>query len=517
MTRLPTQNQLINCFWLLVTALSVRLVDLLAWWQSDSERIFAGQVAWFDPEDVLLYWSAIVQGQAQPVGYHNPFNASASAKPVYLVYTLWGYLTQFWAVPVWWKFHLLGVMVSLALLWYVKQLLSHFLPHKWHWPVIWLLVWGGGLGWWFWPGKLLPDLGLPHFNLYLAARQPHDGLSLAMQLVLINQLWHVWQARKTRLWQAGLASLILGLIHPFMWLWLAVVAGGLSVISWARNRWQMADLKPWLSLGLTLSLSAGFYWWLVGADLWQDSDWQSLTREQLLSPSVWQMIVASLPLIVGVWYLYRTKFAPDKVKFWLAYWLLASLVLYLPVDFQRLMVRGWWLGLVMLAFLGWYRWLSQRQADKLIWLLMLFCLLSSAVMQLKLWKRRRSSPWVYLTAEQQQLLDQWQIPSTAGQQLSLASTGMWLAAQGGQRLWLGHPHLTPEFELRARQAMIFYQDQLSDKLAWDWLQTNQIDWVWLAEEESQLAGGDLDQRSYLKPVRRQGNLGLYQVVDLKAD
>ena len=165
--------------------------DLVKYLTKPANKWYGGQASWFDPWDHNVYFSAIGWGKRGGLAFPNLYDTQ-SEKPlfVYTAYVLIGKLTRFLNISNSLSFHLAAIFFSFILGIVIWWFLGIFVKEKKEKVVTYIiLIFGGGLGWLFFPQLVLPDLGQPGFTLESALRRPHEAISLSLFLLTIGFFW----------------------------------------------------------------------------------------------------------------------------------------------------------------------------------------------------------------------------------------------------------------------------------------------------------------------------------------
>jgi len=136
-----------------VVNLLIRGPDLVKYLTKPADKWYTGQASWFDPWDHNVYFSAIGWGKRGGLVFPNLYDTQ-SEKPmfVYTAYTLIGKLTGFFNISNSLSFHLAAVFFSLILGTIIWWFLGIFIKEKKEKIVSYIiLIFGGGLGWLFFP------------------------------------------------------------------------------------------------------------------------------------------------------------------------------------------------------------------------------------------------------------------------------------------------------------------------------------------------------------------------------
>jgi hypothetical protein len=301
---------------------------------------------------------------------------------LYLFYLLLGKIARLSGLSFVLTYHLARIACGFFFLASVYRFTASFTDLR---PVRQLTFWmvgiGGGLGWLVALLRLMNRMGMPldfyspeAFSFHALLALPHlllaEGLLLwSILLVLVS-----WESQKLRYaLVAGLALLAMTMVIAFYIVIAAVVIG----IGWLLRWWQVRRRAspPWTEAGLTIlafAISAPVL--LYNAYVFTTNPafkiWAAQNR--ILSPApVHYLLAFGFPLllaIVGVWTDWQRGLGRDtwsKRRTLLTGWcLVVPLLVYIPFNLQRRLTLGVQVPLSLLAALGLWRLLVDRDGEK---------------------------------------------------------------------------------------------------------------------------------------------------------
>lgn len=500
---------------LILSQLFIRLPDFVRWQNTPFDRWFTGQVSWFDPWDMNVYFSAIGWGRRDGLLFDNLYDTQPTEPmPIYTVYTILGKLFSSLSLSNAAIFHVAAVFTGLFVSWVVWWVSSVFFSKQSErLLVLFFALIGGGLGWILYPRIIIPDLSQPGFTLYSALRRPHEALSYSLFLLTIVYFYNAVTNKQNQLlryFTAAVWLFLLLLFHPYSILPVGLVLTAYGVY-WVAKTESLKNLTP----AVFIVLVGTIYYLFIGRSLVANPSFAGLAGQVQSSPSPLRTILGWGLLFAFV---VVALFTPGKnnrdgfLKIWFsAHWAL----LYLPLGFQRLLVRGLWVCVVILAVKG-ILIVSQKYKIKWVYLAALSVLLVS-LSSLSIFAHRFKEPstnrWIYITDGEKQIID---FLNRVGKEEEGVLAGYRLAnilpANTNKRVYAGHEFQTPNFYERIAAVNQFYTGALDEDEAKKFLQQAGVKWVIWGLDEKAIAGlENLPYSSLLQPMLETEQASLYKV------
>ncbi len=485
------------------------------WWAThvSDGSWFTGQASWVDHIDLSLYFRVIRNGME-----HGDFaipnmadSTNTTTTMLYPVYTLIGILAKpFTQNPII-AFHIAGFVTGIALMLVALWFIGLFVKHEtwrllgWYW-----LFLGGGVGWMGYPDTILPDIGVPIFNVWSALRSPHEAVMMMALMLFLGTSFCFFSCKKIQprwLWRVGLATGAISVSHPQTLVPLGLIGtifGSLSV------KKHITDKRLWMWI-VTIMGTFGLYYAAIGKTIISSPMTLGLRTQTTYVFSPWYWLagwgVMGLLMLSG-WRHY-------KKNLFLWVWLTTQLVLfYLPfVPYRGMMIRGVWVVVTLLAVRG-----TEVLAKKYSWKMMRLGLVILAVSLgdvFFIYNKRMDSGHIQKTAFISQadglMMDYLFTQGQWGEGI-IGSYKMANLAMGHTRLtpYAGHYPLTPHFADRYPEVIKFYQQRMTDAEAQAWLKRSNISWVMMGKEEQQLAHVPTLSYSFLEEVWSVQGIRLYR-------
>lgn len=415
------------------------------------------------------------------------------------------------------------VFLSLASGW--GFLISLFLPNSVY-----------AKGWYNWP----LDLWAPESNNLLTMFQsPHLILSTAFILLILGLSW--WAIETDRYQYsllAGLIALAELQFHPFHAPTIFGVLAGYFLVQLLAGWKKIKTVKDYLFkilkhslVVLVISLPSIIYWLTLELT---DLVTQIRTYQNVcLTPPLW-ITLASYGLLIplAVWAIYnfhRPEHKFDNLKIFFTSWLVVQFaLLYAPLAFQRRLMQGLQLPMIILAVWGLkfvYQTLQKKLKPRqfnfyvlnkpLMIILFIFVLTGSNLYN---WIREiavfaKSYPQLYVRNDVVAAYE-WLQQNTPPETVILSDlyNGNLIPGRTGRFVYVGHGVETLFFESKlARMAWFYSTNEFDDKKI-KFLKHNRINYVFYSPNEKGMRAFKPSEKNYLKKVFQQGEAEIYQVI-----
>lgn len=485
--------------------------DLIKYLTKPANKWYTGQASWFDPWDHNVYFSAIGWGKRGGLAFPNLYDTQ-SKKPmlVYTAYVLIGKLTGFLNLSNSLSFHLAAVFFSFILGIIIWWFLGVFIKEKKEKAIIFiLLIFGGGLGWLFFPQLVLPDLGQPGFTLESAFRRPHEAISLSLFLLAIGLFWRGIEIKKYKLLILGsVSAFLMSFFHPYSFLTLIVIFFSYGIFYWLKNN----SIK-YFKILIYLVLSGAVWFLVIGKSLIENPGFSGLIQQVQRSPAPLLAVLGwgvLFPLTLTGLFSKSDSKEDDFFKFWLIF---GWMIIYLPFGFQRLLIRGLWFPLVILAVKS-LSLLTKKLSLNYFSLAVIIIVICSPTSLYTFFRRLNEGPenrWIYLSADEGEAINYLRLKGRDEQGV-LASYRIanLIPAQSTKRVWAGHEFQTPNFSSRIREVNRFFSGTMTDDEALNFLNKTKTSWVFFGQDEKEIAQSKKLKYRFLKPVINKNDMILYQ-------
>lgn len=510
-------------FVLILTSFWVRYPDY--WWGQwalQNGLWFSGQASWVDHIDLNVYFRVI--RMAMEGGGFRIVNVADSVGDevavLYPVYTMIGKAGSLFSSDPATLFHFFGTVTGVALMLVVWWFLGIFLKKPslrfvgWSWSFF-----ASGLGWLSFPEMVYPDLGVPIFTLWSALRAPHEAVSVMGLLLVLGCSFLYLKQNIVRIrWLVGavVGSLAVLIHHPQM-----MMPVGIIVFLWSMGLWLKSKVvfSRLVILGGTLGGSFLLFFWLAGSDLLFSAVTQGLRVQGTYVFSWWYWLIGwgLVGWIALSWLIKRLKkdsrhFEKLAVVVWVS---IQLLLFYIPgIPYQGMMIRGVWIGVVVMAVWGMEDFVKRKHWNLL--LVGLTVLLLSLGNVFFIYQQRMNGMHqprsIYVKAEEG-IIWRYLKANSAFDQGIIGSyrTANLALTHSRARPYAGHYPLTPDFNERYEEVLAFYRQDMADDEAYGWVKQKGIDWVFWGPDEWELRGSREPAYSWLDPVVEAGAVRLYRI------
>lgn len=497
----------------LVSQTLVHLPDFIKWKTTPSGLWFTGQVSWFDPWDQNVYFSAIGWGRRAGLVFQNLYDTQ-SDKPmqIYAAYTALGKILGSLPISNAVIFHLSAIVLNFFLAFIVWWFLSIFLNKDLDKKIAFVLIFlGGGLGWLLFPQIVLPDLGQPGFMFESATRRPHETISIGLFLLTFGVLWKGIIGKQNVYLIIGLVSSFLAFyFHPYSVITFGVVISSFGAYFFLKEK----NSNFWKGLAV-LAVSGLLYLLFFGRQMLIDPSSSGLVGQVQYSPNPMYAILGWGILFPFILIALFSPSLNQEIRF-LKFWFLGHFaIIYIPLGFQKLLIRGLWVVAVILAVVG--VGILAKRAKLKHGVLLIFVVAFACISNFFIFAKKVSEPitnrWVYLFSGEREIIDYL---NSNGQKeegvLASYRVGNIIPANTDKRVWAGHEFQTPNFKTRIQEVNKFYSGGMDDQEAREFLKNAKIAWVFWGPDEKTIGGLEKIPNSDLfDPVLQDGNASLFSL------
>jgi len=485
----------------------------------------------FGVEDGNSYLAKMLRGSAGDWIFENFYTSQPQQDMVaYLPYLLLGKLASppAWHVQLAVLYHIFRILAVVYLVWSTYRFIALFIKEGWlrYWAVV-LIILGGGIGW------AAPTLGVsgwlqwlplsfysPEAFGFLAVYGiPHLVLSRALLLDGFRILLKGGRFKAGL--KMGLLWFALGLVQP-LYLITAWGVSGLYIIGlWifhqvtgdqpettGGQRVQDKLIAAMWSAGVSLPVVVYYGVGLItGGDF---SSWQA--QNALYSPGLGEYALSyglMLPFLAG--YAWTVKRGINRREVLVVSWAAGAFIMgNFPVTFQRRLIEGAWVAVVVLACLAVSRWQNPiRGIVTWVWLL------SFPATVILIWggitaARRPAYPLFRERAETEAFLFLQANASPDEMVLSVYRTGNALPAWAPVHVVLGHPAETLNYQETARDVHRFYSASTRSAWRWGMLERYHVDYVFWGPAERELGNWNPEGATCLERIYDSQGYGIYR-------
>jgi len=314
-------------------------------------------------------------------------------------------------------------------------------------------------------GPLPPDLVTEFGIAPIPVAGAHIILSVALEILVVRWIYElICLGERKRLAPCFLAALVFSWLHPYF-IALMGCQLALCLVAAARNGRFKTSVMPFLIVCLSLVPSTIYHSWLAYQDRAFKVHFLDVNVLPLGSP--WGWLFTLLPLLWALGYAFFRRQAvaehrPADIR-WVWYWIVSAVIcILLPFPWKRKYTQGLLMAGVILTLPYWLMvcgWLRARWKTGVKHLLLLFCFLLFAVspyLYLFVLEFETTAPIYSLRFYQgADLMEAWrQIRNSPGPDMLLTDNfiiNLWVPAQTGKHVWVGHSHETPNYSIRFKE------------------------------------------------------------------
>jgi len=353
-----------------VTVILISGSYIYGWLKQPSGGLFNG-LHGLAPVDYNVYYSYVEQVKAGQYFFRDLYTNETQPYSYFNIFWLIvGLLAKFLNLSSILAFHLTRIILAVVFIFVIWKIIIYFIKDQlWQKISLVFILFSSGVGGYLSPilEKLLPrsldfyqynpvDVWVPEANTFLILYQtPHFIASLIFMLLIFYFTLRVLAEDKTQFSIfAGLSALILFQFHPF---YIVTIFGILMCYSLVTILYKLVDIKKTIKhlfiLGVFSSPSIFYYFWLMKYDwLTQERARQNLT----ISPNFFAIIIGYgfifFLALLGLYFFYKKRSYDNKNIFLTVWFVVQTLLIYLPVNFQRRLLEGYHIVLVLLSIYG---------------------------------------------------------------------------------------------------------------------------------------------------------------------
>lgn len=484
-----------------------------AYLKKPANSFYSGQASWFDPWDLNVYAGAVKWGQSGKILLENLYSTETPQKAIlyYPTYTFLGFL--FRRADPFVLFHCAAFLLGGTLVIALFQMVKVFIRQKMlSLLALFLIVFGGGLGWLFFPKTASADLFITGFTFVSHFQRPHEAIGIFLYLYLLVSYFRDSEKARKFSFLSLIACMLLIIYYPYYLLSYFLICGLFGLLHWLKK--NKTDFLIYLLINALACSSLAIFYYLY---LRLNPTFSGVWQQKLETPSPLMLVlgygILLIPFIYQLFYPIRKKGA-----LFLNLWVIGSLVLaFFPFGFARFYLRGLFFPLVILAIYCLDEISSKLKINKNYFVaLLIICLPISTlfITYRRIGEINKGNRWFYLTAEEGKGFD-FLKNSTKKNSGVLASYTIanYLPVHTNNRVYFGHFLQTPEADKKIELLYGFFGNLFSESEAEKFIVSNNIDYVWWGKEEKEITAKTEEKTlkySFLKPVYENETVTIYQ-------
>lgn len=514
-----SKGEMLVVFFLAVLACTlVFLPTIVAYFKTAPGYWFSGFNFFYDPWDINTYLANIRQGFNGQWFYRNPYTSFPDkALPIYLFYILLGHFSRVTALPILLVYHAANIVLTALFCFVLYIFLAFFFTKRnVRLSTFFLILFGGGLGWLLLPiGIPSVDIIYPDGAVFQMLHLPHFVLNQVLFLsTLLFSFGSSYFKRWSLVFGAGFSGVLLAFIHPYSLLAVTLIVLGYSCLLFVRKR----NMNTIFYLGPLLTL------WTLTLIIFRLLLKPTLLFDQVAtSPQPWLLFLSygflSLFAIWGALTYWRKR--DEKSLFLFSWFVVHSLVLYLPFSFQRFNLKGFFIILGICAVVGIEKLVSLIRDRRVVYTVILFFSSFNALIitivpltfVVPLTSRHFETwhNWIYLTVEEKSAFN-FLLKNSQKGEVVLASFRIsdFLPVYTDNRVHLGRDLVVFDWKGAVQDIPKFYSGKLSVP-PYQYLKEGKIDYIFWGDDEKALGDFDLTKESYLENIYQNEKVIVFKV------
>lgn len=489
------------------------------------------------PSDRMVYLSQIEQARQGHFLFKNLYTSESQTglifSPLFLVIGIFSKLTLISPLL---SYYIFRSIFAFFLLWFIYFFISKvFMETRWRYFVFIIACFIPGLSIFSLRNLGTDEIILSHVGVDLVIPEAtffmsifHSPLFVLSQILVLFVFWWIVEhfAKATFYETIALSSIIvlLGILHPYDLFIIFPVAGIWLILDFIkRKKIYLGNLFKYAILLFGAAITLMYFFWLSKTEpafaVWAD---QNIT----LSQPIWLYILGYGLLFP--FYIFGIIEAVKSKKRWLSFlaiWsIIAILLIYFPVQFQRRLINCAYLAISIVAVFGFKNIISFASSWKMRYkvicrfILMtfvaiffatnfFFVIYDACVSTFKVY------PY-YFSMDYKNRLD-W-LKEHADEKdivLSSSNNGIFIPAFAGRIVFLGHGHQTGDWT--TKKAFVegyFFKSNKGDEEKQAWLYKESIDYLFFSKQEDDLGDFNPWEKNYLEPVSSGNEATIFKVI-----
>lgn len=512
--------------WIGIVLFLTAIPHLIGILQSTSDKSFSAIVQ-EPPEDVHVYFSAMVQGGEGHILYTVPFTSlDFQPAPLYTIYTVMGVIADSLKLSNGLVFQVTRLLFSFLFLLAAYQVVALCLDQPNERKLAFgLLLFTQGIGWLFSIFYANAEGGVPpnlHVDLWYDEVSgygtiidlPHfSAISFFMIWMILAGIKALETDQRSSYIQAMLAGVGVAIIHNFRLVPIGIILGVYGLTLWREKSERLWRVIAKVGL---MMLPAALWAIYVYMQLFKNEYFSTiLSQTHHLTPPLWTWFITYGPIMVlvlaGCYWFYRER--PRQLRIIVIWFVAIFVLLYLPTSVRRRFGATLHIPVVILATYGWYRVAVPLKIPRFVLKISLVFVGMSIVFSVLINATAPSrSAFTFRTSAEQEV-DNWLIHNSDEDDIVLSAfeTGNSLPAYVPIRTFVGQLDLTPNSKDRLDDVEQFFAEDSSDDMRIALLTEHHLDYVYYGSYERELGDFDPTTVDYLVPVAETDSITLFAV------
>ena len=483
--------------------------------QSKNGLVFSGLV--FNPIDGYSYLAKMQQGEAGAWAFDLPYSPLPNNEIyIFTLYALFGHISRILGLSIPFIYHFFRILFAILLFFSLQELLSNFfkIEDLYYKGAFISLLFGGGLGWiYFLSGKLPIDFWVAESFIFLSSfSNPHFVLSLLIMSILLTFIIRNQFGIKFAI-IIFILSVILASISPFA----AIMIGLIFWINIILDREFIKEKLFNLAVFSSPAVAIGFYQYLTIRTDPVLNNWNSQNITQ--TPSIINLLFSFSPFIIGILILvitlWKKKTILEKSTYLFLSWIVFALIMvFIPFNLQRRFLVGIYLPVVIVFWVLLREYFSTNKKIKVKWInfvligmalpsnLLLFSGSVNAI--------NHHDPIFFIN---ENIVKAIKFLETNAEEESVIlaneENGLIIPALARFKVVYGHPFESINAEETRIFVSDFWMNKLSDEQSRNFLETNNVDFIFCEYVNNINNCPTITQALYL--IYNADNIAIFQV------
>jgi len=452
------------------------------YFKTPPNKVYLGQVSWFDPWDINVYVAAIRWSQENGFYFQNAYTTQPHKSVVfYPFYTLLGNI--FPKLEPFLIFNLATTFAGFFLLFIIYKSSRVFLKNKKSaLATTFLVCLAGGLGWIFFSKVTVPDLYMTPFTFTSTFQRAHEAIAISFYLSSLVLFFLAIKDNSIKLTiTSGISSILFTFFYPFYLLSLYLICAFYSLYSFSKSKKRSIFIHILLLIFSTLPFGI-----LYSLYLRSGSEFNNVLTPNLNTPNPVLLVLGYgilSPLLLLQFFLKKSW---NKSKVFLNIWFFVSVFLsYLPFGFGRYYLRALFFPAVLICFNNLADISSRLRVKEIYVKRALFLILPISNILIILTRLTIAtglytpSEWSFINEKEYQIFTflRTNTPKGSGLITDDYLFGNLLPAHTNNSVYFGHNYQTPNASEKKKNIEKLYKGSFTENKAKEFLKQNYISYV----------------------------------------
>ncbi len=521
-----------KCLFLAITLVIffTTLPNIYGWIISNSEYTYLGLPANdFTDKSQYLSWVEQVRSNKSGLFIKNLFTSEEGSGIFSPLWYSIGLFARLMHLPSVMAFHIFRIIFLIFFLLSVYYLLIKKIITDYRWRLITILILSFSSGF----GSLLVLFVKSHYlstdiwhqetNTFLTLNNSPLRILSQLSMVLFFS-WLISRLTKAKIWETlliALGLLLAGFIHPYTIIIIYCVSLVWCMILFINKKMSLKEILKLIIIIFISSWSLIYFYLLINLN--QTFIELGSNCEMFSPPIIYYFTGFGLTFVLFILGLKKAlKSSNYYLKFLLIWVLTTFIIIYLPVDFQRRLVSGLHIPIVLIGcwwLSNHFKYESLKNKSIFSYLLIFFfpfllflTTISKVSTELNLLKTKRYPLFIDKNIAESFTWLKNQKQSQANIILSSEAMSINFPYLSLSTTYLGTGCLTKDYNRKLIETEYwFFANNDEDDLKYQWLIINKINFIYYGPGEKKLGDFKPEQKDYLKPIFANNEITIYQV------